>query len=42
MKKILIITLIILNLLIYIPTIAQSKKLILSDKVFVIDPGHGA
>ena len=41
MKKILIITLIILNLLIYIPTIAQSKILILSDKVFVIDPGHG-
>ena len=34
-------TLIILNLLIYIPTIAQSKKLILTNKTIVIDPGHG-
>lgn len=41
MKKILIITLIILNLLIYIPTIAQSRKLILNNKTIVIDPGHG-
>jgi len=41
MKKIIIITIIILNLLIYIPTIAQSKKLTLNDMTIVIDPGHG-
>ena len=41
MKKIIIITLIILNILIYIPTIAQSRKLILNTKTIVIDPGHG-
>lgn len=35
-------TLIILNLLIYIPTIAQSKKLILTNKTIIIDPGHGS
>lgn len=41
MKKIILITLLILNLLIYIPTIAQSRKLILNNKTIVIDPGHG-
>jgi len=41
MKKIILLTLIILNLLIYIPTIAKNRKLILSDKTIVIDPGHG-
>ena len=41
MKKIIIITLIILNLFVFIPTIAQSKKLILNEKTIVIDPGHG-
>lgn len=41
MKKIIITTLIILNLLIYIPTIAKSKKLTLNNKTIVIDPGHG-
>lgn len=41
MKKIIIIFLIILNLITYIPTIAQSKKLILDGKTIIIDPGHG-
>ena len=41
MKKIIIVILIILNLFVYIPTFAESKKLILSDKTIVIDPGHG-
>lgn len=41
MKKIILITLIILNLLIYIPTFAKSKKLILDKKTIIIDPGHG-
>lgn len=41
MKKIILITLIILNLIAYIPTIAQTKKLILNDMTIVIDPGHG-
>lgn len=41
MKKITIITLIILNFLIYIPTIAQSRKMILNNLTIVIDPGHG-
>lgn len=41
MKKIILITLIFTNLLIYIPTIAQTKKLVLNDKTIVIDPGHG-
>jgi len=41
MKKIIIIILIILNFLVYIPTIAKSKKLILRNKIIVIDPGHG-
>ena len=41
MKKIIITILIILNFLIYIPTIAESRKLILSNKTIVIDPGHG-
>jgi len=41
MKKIIIITLLILNLLIYIPAIAQTRKLILSNKTITIDPGHG-
>lgn len=42
MKKIIITILIILNLLIYLPTIAQSKKLILNNKTIIIDPGHGS
>ena len=41
MKKTIITILVILNLLIYIPTLAQSKKLTLSNKTIVIDPGHG-
>lgn len=41
MKKTIIITLIILNMLIYIPTIAQTRKLVFNDKTIVIDPGHG-
>jgi len=41
MKKTIIITLIIFNLLIYIPTIARTKKLILNGMTIVIDPGHG-
>lgn len=41
MKKIMIITLIILNILITIPALANEKKLILSEKTIVIDPGHG-
>ena len=41
MKKIILITLIILNLLIYIPTLAKTKKLILDKKTIIIDAGHG-
>jgi len=41
MKKIILMTLLIFNLLIYIPTIAQTKKLILNNKTIIIDPGHG-
>jgi len=41
MKKTIIISLIILNLFMYIPTIAQTKKLTLNNKTIVIDPGHG-
>lgn len=41
MKKTIIITLIILNITFYIPTIAQTKKLILDNITIVIDPGHG-
>lgn len=41
MKKTIIITLIILNIIFYIPTIAQSRKLILDNITIVIDPGHG-
>lgn len=41
MKKIILITLIILNIIFYIPTIAQTKKLILNDYTIIIDPGHG-
>ena len=41
MKKIILITLTILNLFAFIPTIAQSKKLNLNDRTIVIDPGHG-
>ena len=42
MKKIIIITLIILNFILYIPTVAKNKKLILNDITIIIDPGHGA
>lgn len=42
MKKIIIITLIILNFVLYIPTVAKNKKLILNDMTIIIDPGHGA
>ena len=42
MKKIIIIILILLNLILYIPTVAKNKKLILNDMTIVIDPGHGA
>ena len=41
MKKIIIILLIILNILLIIPTKAKEKKLILNDKIIIIDPGHG-
>ena len=41
MKKTIIITLIILNIIFYIPTIAESRKLILDNITIVIDPGHG-
>lgn len=41
MKKIIIISLIVLNILFYIPTLAQTRKLILENKIIVIDPGHG-
>ena len=41
MKKLIIMTLIILNLITYIRTIAQSRKLILNNKIILIDPGHG-
>ena len=30
-----------MNISLYIPTIAKSKKLILENKIFIIDPGHG-
>lgn len=42
MKKIIITTLIFLNLILYVPTFAQNKKLILNDKKIVIDAGHGS
>ena len=42
MKRIIIITLIILNIILIIPTKAQEKKLILNDKTIIIDPGHGS
>ena len=42
MKKIIIITLILLNIVLIIPTKANEKRLILSDKIIVIDPGHGS
>lgn len=42
MKRIIIIILIILNILLIIPTKAKEKKLILNDKVIIIDPGHGS
>ena len=41
MKKIIILILIILNIIFIIPTKAKERSLILSDKVIVIDPGHG-
>lgn len=42
MKRILIITLVILNLFFYVPTLAQNKKLILDGKTIIIDAGHGS
>lgn len=42
MRKIIIITLILFNLILYIPASAKNKKLILNDMTIVIDPGHGA
>ena len=42
MKKTIIILLVTLNTLLIIPTKAKDKKLILNDKVIVIDPGHGS
>ncbi|MBQ3020742.1 MAG: N-acetylmuramoyl-L-alanine amidase [Bacilli bacterium] len=41
MKKIILLILILINCLLYIPTIAQSRKLILNNLIIVIDPGHG-
>ena len=41
MKKIIIIILMILNILLIIPTKAKEKKLMLNDKIIIIDPGHG-
>ena len=42
MKKFIILTLIIFNLILIIPTKALEKKLILKDKIIVVDPGHGS
>ena len=42
MKKIIIITLIILNLVLSIHTTAKNKKLILNDMTIIIDVGHGS
>lgn len=42
MKKIIIITLIILNLMLTIHTTAKTKKLILNNMTIIIDPGHGS
>lgn len=41
MKKIIIITLIILNIFFYVPISAQNKKLPLNNLVISIDSGHG-
>ena len=40
MKKIIILLLLILNIILFIPVKANEKKLILNDKVIIIDPGH--
>ena len=40
MKRIIIITLTILNIIFLIPTKALEKKLILDGMTIVIDPGH--
>ena len=42
MKKIIIILLVILNIVFLIPVKAREKKLILSNKTIIIDPGHGS
>ncbi len=42
MKKIIIITLIVLNLILSIHTTAKNKKLILNDIIIIIDVGHGS
>jgi len=41
MKKIILITLIIINFLLAIPTIANNKKMVLEGMTIAIDPGHG-
>lgn len=41
MKKIIIIILLSLNLFLYIPVIANNKKMILEGITIAIDPGHG-
>ena len=42
MKKTIILLLLILNIILFIPVKANEKKLILNDKVIIIDPGHGS
>lgn len=42
MKKIIILTLILFNLILSIQTSAKTKKLILDNMTIIIDPGHGS
>ena len=41
MKKFVLFFLIILNLILYVPTIAKEKSMVLDGVVIAIDPGHG-
>ncbi len=42
MKKFVLFFLIILNLILYVPTIAKEKSMVLDGVVIAIDPGHGS
>ena len=42
MKRIVICILVLLNIILIIPTKAKEKKLMLNDKIIIIDPGHGS